>query len=329
MESGQESRPSSESADTSIKVDVFLPSGRRETVAVPKSGTIAELKMAAQQPFRQRFLRLAAPDGRLLDPTDSPPLSGLQHGDSLAAARSAEACSAHMWHMPCFCCHFEFWPMELQWHGAIDTLVVTVPESKISLCTSRRMSGQKKQVLPANLYFFLVHHLLLFMTFSDCQGDYLTLPLSNWELIFQVLYDAVCMDMGHLSSHWVQNCWTFGPMVREKVILRLFQRLAMTIHKFTAGQTVLTERGEHTSIRQHRVFLQSLGMFTHQSLTYTLFYNLLGFNWRTMFWCFASLYWNISLTSQISLFWQHGDVKAGSVRTQGGKKDPVEHPTGW
>ena len=61
MESGQESRPSSESADTSIKVDL-LPSGRRETVAVPKSGTIAELKMA-QQPFRQRFLRLAAPDG--------------------------------------------------------------------------------------------------------------------------------------------------------------------------------------------------------------------------------------------------------------------------
>ena len=89
---------------------VSLPSGRRETVAVPKSGTIAELKMAAQQPFRQRFLRL----GRLLDPTDSPPLSGLQHGDSLAAARSAQACSAHMWHMPCFCCHFEFWPMELQ-----------------------------------------------------------------------------------------------------------------------------------------------------------------------------------------------------------------------
>ena len=41
----------------------------------------------------------------------------------------------------------------------------------------------------------------------------------------------------------------------------------------------------------------------------------------------------VSLTSEISLFWQHGDVKAGSVRTQGGKKDPVffffRGPTGW
>ena len=76
---------SGEVAESSIKLEVSLPSGRCETVAVSQSGTIADLKIAAQQSFGQSFLRLVAPDGRLLDPTDSIWLSGLQDGDSLTA----------------------------------------------------------------------------------------------------------------------------------------------------------------------------------------------------------------------------------------------------
>ena len=92
---------SDEVADRSIKLEVSLPSGRCETVMVTQSGTIADLKRAAQQSLGQPFLRLAAPDGRLLDPTNSLQLSGLQDGDSLiavaqqpkiAATRSAFAC---------------------------------------------------------------------------------------------------------------------------------------------------------------------------------------------------------------------------------------------
>ena len=36
-------------ADIFIKLDVSLPSGRCETVAVSENGTIADLKIAAQQ----------------------------------------------------------------------------------------------------------------------------------------------------------------------------------------------------------------------------------------------------------------------------------------
>ena len=47
-------------------------------------GTIADLKVAAQQSFGQRFLRLAAADGNLLNSASSLRLS-LQDGDSLTA----------------------------------------------------------------------------------------------------------------------------------------------------------------------------------------------------------------------------------------------------
>ena len=50
-------------ADFPIKLEVSLPSGCCETVTVLPSGTIADLKVAAQQSFGQRFLRLAAADG--------------------------------------------------------------------------------------------------------------------------------------------------------------------------------------------------------------------------------------------------------------------------
>ena len=76
---------SSQVADNSMQLEVSLPSGRCETVTVSQSGTVADLKRAAQESFGQSFLRLAAPDGRLLAPTMPLPLSGLQNGDSLTA----------------------------------------------------------------------------------------------------------------------------------------------------------------------------------------------------------------------------------------------------
>ena len=54
-----------------------------ETVVVSQAGTVSDLKIAAQQALGQRFLRLAAPDGRVLHLTE--PLSGFRHGDSLTA----------------------------------------------------------------------------------------------------------------------------------------------------------------------------------------------------------------------------------------------------
>ena len=72
-------------ADRFMKFDVSLPSGRRETVKVSQFGTVADLKTAAQESLGRRFLRLAAPDGHLLDPADSLRLSGFQDGDHLTA----------------------------------------------------------------------------------------------------------------------------------------------------------------------------------------------------------------------------------------------------
>ena len=73
-----------EEAD-SLKLEVSLPSGRYESVVVSQFARLSDLKIAAQQSLGQRFLRLAAPDGRLLDQTGSLELSGLQNGDSLTA----------------------------------------------------------------------------------------------------------------------------------------------------------------------------------------------------------------------------------------------------
>ena len=66
--------------DEFIELHVSLPSGRSEIVTVPRSATIADLRIAAQESLEQRFLRLVGPGGRLLDPTDSVALSGLQDG---------------------------------------------------------------------------------------------------------------------------------------------------------------------------------------------------------------------------------------------------------
>ena len=68
-----------------LKVRVSLPSGRWEDVSVPVNGRIFDLKMAAQQSLEQSFLKLAGPDGRLLDPTKSLQSAWLKDGDTFAA----------------------------------------------------------------------------------------------------------------------------------------------------------------------------------------------------------------------------------------------------
>ena len=67
------------------RFQISLPSGHSETVSVLPYSTVVDLQTAAQQSFGHHFLRLAAPDGRLLDPEDSLQASGLQDGDSLTA----------------------------------------------------------------------------------------------------------------------------------------------------------------------------------------------------------------------------------------------------
>ena len=47
---------------------ISLPSGQSTTISLPVSSTVAALKEAAQEAFQQGWLRLATPDGRLLDP---------------------------------------------------------------------------------------------------------------------------------------------------------------------------------------------------------------------------------------------------------------------
>lgn len=68
-----------------LKVRVSLPSGRWEDVSVPVNGRIFDLKMAAQQSLEQSFLKIAGPDGRLLDPTKSLQSAWLKDGDTIAA----------------------------------------------------------------------------------------------------------------------------------------------------------------------------------------------------------------------------------------------------
>ena len=66
--------------DDYINLAVSLPSGRCVIISVLGSGRIVELKIAAQKALGQPFLRLAAPDRRLLDSEDSLRHSGLRDG---------------------------------------------------------------------------------------------------------------------------------------------------------------------------------------------------------------------------------------------------------
>ena len=141
--------PVSGQADDLIDLEVSLPSGRCETVKVLRSGTVADLKIAAQQ-LRKGFLKLAAPDGHLFDLTEALQFSGFQGGESIAAvaqqpklaatdgafalwcvggdrvvtwgsrnavrwrrqlqsARSARQCSEALLLTRCFCCNLGRW----------------------------------------------------------------------------------------------------------------------------------------------------------------------------------------------------------------------------
>eukprot|EP00438_Fugacium_kawagutii_P034426 Skav211617 [mRNA] locus=scaffold3083:364631:366254:- [translate_table: standard] len=69
-----------------LELHASLPSGRCESFLVQQSGTVGDLKKAVQKSLGQPFLRLAAPDGRLLDdPSESVESVGLQGGDTIAA----------------------------------------------------------------------------------------------------------------------------------------------------------------------------------------------------------------------------------------------------
>eukprot|EP00438_Fugacium_kawagutii_P001098 Skav212309 [mRNA] locus=scaffold1913:149086:152125:- [translate_table: standard] len=70
-----------------------LPSGLCEIVSILRSGTVADLRKKLQQSLGRAFLRLAAPNGCLLDnPTESLELAGLKDGDEIdVVAQQPEA----------------------------------------------------------------------------------------------------------------------------------------------------------------------------------------------------------------------------------------------
>eukprot|EP00438_Fugacium_kawagutii_P011282 Skav202832 [mRNA] locus=scaffold746:19842:21236:+ [translate_table: standard] len=71
--------------DLLMELQAALPSGRSERISVSESGTIGDLRKEVQQSLGRPFLRLTAPDGRLLnDPTESLELAGLKDGDTIA-----------------------------------------------------------------------------------------------------------------------------------------------------------------------------------------------------------------------------------------------------
>eukprot|EP00438_Fugacium_kawagutii_P035133 Skav218773 [mRNA] locus=scaffold1372:350696:362053:- [translate_table: standard] len=69
----------------SLKFHAALPGGQGETVSVSQFATIGDLKKAVQKALGRPFLKLAAPDGRLLDdPVESLEVSGLRDGDAIS-----------------------------------------------------------------------------------------------------------------------------------------------------------------------------------------------------------------------------------------------------
>ena len=85
-----------------LHLNVSLPSGRCASLSLPLDGTVLDLKLAAQQSLGQGFLRLAASDGRLLNPTEPLQDSGLQSGDSITAVAqqpkvAATDCAMALW----------------------------------------------------------------------------------------------------------------------------------------------------------------------------------------------------------------------------------------
>ena len=85
-----------------LQLNVLLPSGRCASLSLPLDGTVLDLKLAAHESLGQPFLRLAAPDGRLLNPTEPLKDSGLKSGDCIAAVAqqpkvAATDCAMALW----------------------------------------------------------------------------------------------------------------------------------------------------------------------------------------------------------------------------------------
>ena len=68
-----------------LTCSVSLPSGHCEDVVVAMNGTVGDLKMAVQRSLGRPFLRLAAADGRILNPTESLQSAGVENGSCIAA----------------------------------------------------------------------------------------------------------------------------------------------------------------------------------------------------------------------------------------------------
>eukprot|EP00438_Fugacium_kawagutii_P010394 Skav220394 [mRNA] locus=scaffold639:248658:258388:- [translate_table: standard] len=58
-------------ARAAMKLRVSLPSGQTASIGLPPNSTVGDLKVAAQQSLRHRFLRLMGPDATLLNPAES------------------------------------------------------------------------------------------------------------------------------------------------------------------------------------------------------------------------------------------------------------------
>eukprot|EP00435_Cladocopium_sp_Y103_P071831 s53_g38.t1 len=68
-----------------LTCSVSLPSGHCEDILVAMNGTVGDLKLAAQRSLGRPFLRLAASDGRVLNPMESLQSAGVESGSYIAA----------------------------------------------------------------------------------------------------------------------------------------------------------------------------------------------------------------------------------------------------
>ena len=67
-----------------LSVHVSFPSGSGDTLSLPQSSTVGELKIRAQTSFGKGFLRLVTQNGRALtDPMESLQSAGVEEGDHL------------------------------------------------------------------------------------------------------------------------------------------------------------------------------------------------------------------------------------------------------
>ena len=76
-------QPSQKASPNFINLRVSLPSGRCELVSLPLNDAGDDLKIAKKS-FKLRFLVLAAPDGHLLNSTESLQDPGPQDGDTIS-----------------------------------------------------------------------------------------------------------------------------------------------------------------------------------------------------------------------------------------------------